>query len=37
VAIEDVELGADGPLTRDAGQRTRALIEAELGATAAGG
>jgi branched-chain amino acid aminotransferase len=36
-AIEDIELAVDGPLTRDAGQRTRALIEAELSAATAGG
>jgi branched-chain amino acid aminotransferase len=36
-AIEDVELAVDGPLTREAGQRTRALIEAELEVAPAGG
>jgi branched-chain amino acid aminotransferase len=36
-AIEDVSLPVDGPLTREAGQRTRALIEAELSAAPARG
>jgi len=36
-AIEDVELAADGPVTQEAGRRVRAAIEAELGATPAGG
>jgi branched-chain amino acid aminotransferase len=35
-AIEDVELPVEGPLTREAAQRTRALIEAELSAAPAG-
>ena len=36
-AIEDVELAVDGPVTQEAGRRVRAAIEAELGATPAGG
>ncbi|MDQ6914342.1 MAG: aminotransferase class IV [Actinomycetota bacterium] len=36
-AVEDVELAPGGPVTQDAARRTRALIEAELGAAPAGG
>jgi branched-chain amino acid aminotransferase len=36
-AVEDVELAGDGPVTQEVGRRVRAAIEAELGATPAGG
>ena len=36
-AIEDIELTPNGPVTQDAARRTRALIEAELGAAPARG
>jgi branched-chain amino acid aminotransferase len=34
-AVEDIELRAEGPVTQEAARRTRALIEAELGAAPA--